>query len=83
MSDLYELRALRLALETDIARARRHHKSTAALRKRLTLVTAQVAAMEAQLPPRRTVYVQGFPCGSSSESRICKVSLAAEPWGSE
>lgn len=46
-ADLILARAERLALLGDLHRARKEHKATRALRRRLTLITAKLAAMEA------------------------------------
>ena len=48
MTDLILKRAYRLALLTDLKKAKRDHKPVAALRKALTLVTAELAMMEAR-----------------------------------
>lgn len=47
MTDLILARAERFALLTDLHRAERDHRPTRELRRRLTLITARIAAMEA------------------------------------
>jgi hypothetical protein len=48
MSDLILARAERLALLTDAHKARKAHRSTRAIMRKLNRVTARIAAMEAR-----------------------------------